>query len=850
MFKRYLLLIISIVLFAVTHGQQRNGYYFRSQKNEIKSGTKTGELTFSFPVFSIPPVFEEQFDDNSIPGDWQSTESGENTGWRIMKQPQKPFSTIYPASNNSILCPWSEEEKDEWMISPDITIPHGETFIRLYFFAGFSKPWLKNGANLHFYSIINNDTIALWNATQYLQGKDSWNWRFIEILMNDSIAGKKVKLAWQYQGKNGDLVALDHVVLYSGNKSMETDIDSFNFATQIEEPVIDTSEHIIDVLLDYKSTDSLLAPTIITEDSNATVSPASGTPLQFILGDTVVYTVTAHDTRIKQEWKVVVKEKEPEQGAEITGLDILTPDGTSVLSTDPNIDTKTNVVTATVFRATNLKELIPVFELSKKARIEPKSGAVTDFSGEEPVSYKVYPEDPELKPQEWSVIINRTTEDYSVEIESFSLSAQTKEPEILDDSISVEFEYGSQLDFLHPSLELFNATDSLGQTDTIMTNGYLDTVYYHFHITPFDINSEPFQIIVVAFSQDYLAEIENFSLQQHDVKINMDSANRTITADLPFETDFSNIIPVFEISAGATIYPVSGMAYSFTPGESKDFTVTAANGNSTSVWSVTLFREPESILNEKFELGIPDNWTVEIFGDSAKTWQAGNQDRNPFSVVESESSLSAYCPWNTEMQQEKLITHWIATDEYMSLEITFYAGFNTSWVDSANLLFSVVTQTDEDTLWDALSYSQTNEDTVKSNAWGWRYFSVNLNDYAGDSLRLSWTYSGKNGDLIGIDNIRLFGEKNNKDHHKDQKAIPKSEIQQDIVLFPNPTTGKVFLSHNIKGELSVLNNLGQFIQRQNIRGDSFTLGNLENGQYIIILKQKKDVIYKKIYLLK
>ncbi|MGD1947547.1 MAG: DUF5018 domain-containing protein, partial [Croceivirga sp.] len=69
----------------------------------------------------------------------------------------------------------------------------------------------------------------------------------------------------------------------------------------------------------------------------------------------------------------------------------------------------------------------------------------------------------------------------------------------------------------------------------------------------------------------------------------IDSNNHTITLELPAGTDITALTPTIALSPGATIAPLSGTAQDFSA--PFEYTVTAEDGNTTQVWTVTVTQE-------------------------------------------------------------------------------------------------------------------------------------------------------------------------------------------------------------------------------------------------------------------
>ena len=89
----------------------------------------------------------------------------------------------------------------------------------------------------------------------------------------------------------------------------------------------------------------------------------------------------------------------------------------------------------------------------------------------------------------------------------------------------------------------------------------------------------------------------------------------SITADVPYGTDVKNLAPSISISPGATLTPASGLARDFTSPVS--YTVTAEDGQTTSVYSVTItVLDPDSVVISSFSVSEAESVDID---QNAKT---------------------------------------------------------------------------------------------------------------------------------------------------------------------------------------------------------------------------------------
>ena len=204
---------------------------------------------------------------------------------------------------------------------------------------------------------------------------------------------------------NGDAqewtVSVDQEVVLSSEK----DILTFEVAEQVSIPIIDATNHTVEVLVAEGTDLTSLAP-VFAVSEGATSDPGSGEVVDFTISEdsSVVYTLTAEDGTT-QAWRVLVE------------VEVLTVPKTSttILSftlseqvSDAEIDTDNHTVTVVVAFGTNVTALTPTFTLSDGATSDPASGEAIDFTS--PVVITVTAED-EVTVQEWTVTVEVEEED-------------------------------------------------------------------------------------------------------------------------------------------------------------------------------------------------------------------------------------------------------------------------------------------------------------------------------------------------------------------------------------------------------------------------------------------------------
>ncbi|WP_436517969.1 DUF5018 domain-containing protein [Ekhidna sp. To15] len=221
----------------------------------------------------------------------------------------------------------------------------------------------------------------------------------------------------------------------------ENDILAFEITNQLEESIINTTDHTVVVSVPFGTDLTALSPTV-TVSPAATVNPVSGSTQNF--ESSVVYTVTSEDGA-SQDWTTSVIE------VSSTATDILSftlADQTM----DASINSTAHTVTIEVERGTDLTNLAPTLQLSPGASSSPESGVSQDFSTS--VTYTITAEDG-ITIQDWNVSVTEVLNSEN-DILAFVLNEQTSTASIDDENhtISVEVITGTDITSLTPTITL------------------------------------------------------------------------------------------------------------------------------------------------------------------------------------------------------------------------------------------------------------------------------------------------------------------------------------------------------------------------------------------------------------
>lgn len=227
-----------------------------------------------------------------------------------------------------------------------------------------------------------------------------------------------------------------------------------------------------------------------------------------------------------------------------------------------NEDTKT--VTAVVPYGTDVSSLLPTIEVSSEATLTPEGAQ--DFSSE--VTYTVTAEDDSEATYTVTVSITANTEN---KILSFQFLADENEEitenviAVIDEdnkTITAEVPYGTDITSLMPSIEV-------SEEATVLPEGAQDFSSEVTYTVTAEDGSQVDYTVLVSVEPNTEAKIlsfvflaENNAALEQDVTATIDEDTKTITAEVPEDTDVTGLIPTVEVSPGA----------SFTPENAVDFT--------------------------------------------------------------------------------------------------------------------------------------------------------------------------------------------------------------------------------------------------------------------------------------
>lgn len=191
------------------------------------------------------------------------------------------------------------------------------------------------------------------------------------------------------------------------------------------------------------------------------------------------------------------------------------------------------------------------------------------------------------------------------------------------------------------------------------------------------------------------------------------------------------------------------------------------------------------ILQEGFDGNFPPNgWQQQIL-NSSYTWFRGNPQNYNFNQIDPGSQYSALCPWVAQNQNEWLITPSFSLGSG-SASIEFYAGHSHQYLTYATLKLHISTNGGSNwtQLWTAENDGQ---------GWKWRQKIIDISAYSNQqNLKLGWQYIGNDGDLVGIDGVKLLGFVT--DVNDDVNQVYSFALNQN---YPNPFNPSTVISYQL-----------------------------------------------------
>ncbi len=257
-----------------------------------------------------------------------------------------------------------------------------------------------------------------------------------------------------------------------------------------------------------------------------------------------------------------------------------------------------------------------------------------------------------------------------------------------------------------------------------------------------------------------------------------------------------------------------------------------------------------TIIQEGFDAAFPPSgWTKQTL-NSNNTWTQSNPQNNNFNQIVPSSLYSAICPWVAENQNEWLITPAFNLGSG-NASLEFYVAHSTQYLTGATIKLNISTNggTDWQKIWEAENDGQ---------GFKWRLKTFDLSAYSNkQNLKLAWQYVGNDGDLVGVDGVKLVGY-TSTDVESEESTVTEFALAQN---YPNPFNPSTKIKYSIpevsKVNLTIFNLLGEkvatLVNEVKSAGSyivDFNASNLASGVYLYKLQAGSFMQTHKMLLLK
>ncbi len=262
-----------------------------------------------------------------------------------------------------------------------------------------------------------------------------------------------------------------------------------------------------------------------------------------------------------------------------------------------------------------------------------------------------------------------------------------------------------------------------------------------------------------------------------------------------------------------------------------------------------------TLLEEGFENDFPPaGWQV-VNTHATNNWRQGNPSNNNFNTIDPLSTFSAICQWIAEDQNEWLVSPVISLGNGAA-SVEFYAGHSSQWLNYATLKLWITTDgVNFQNLWTAENDGQS---------WIWRKKTIDLSGYKNQNIMLAWQYIGNDGDLVGLDAVKVEGFLPTSAENQNNNIPSQYELSQN---YPNPFNPTTKIKYSIHANsqsfssspvlLKVYDILGREVavlvnepKAPGIYEITFNAGNLASGVYFYELRAGSFSSVKKLLLLR
>jgi hypothetical protein len=308
----------------------------------------------------------------------------------------------------------------------------------------------------------------------------------------------------------------------------------------------------------------------------------------------VNYVVTAQDNST-QNYTVTITVTPASTAKDITAFGLVTPNTSGVISG--------TTITLTVPYGTDVSKLVATFSLSNLATVKvgnnAQSNGVTQNDFTSPVSYTVTAQDNSSQTYTVVVVVSPKVKSSAKDITAFSISSPTTACVINGTSITATVPYATNVTNLIATFLVSDSAkvtiNSLAQVSGITTNDFSNAVVYTVTAEDGSVKNYIVTISIAPKKLSSAKDISSFSILTPAISCKINGTD--ITATLPYGTDLTKLIAVYNASALTTvtvnsIVQVNGSSVNDFS-QVVTYTVTAEDGTYQN-YDVTLITEVKS----------------------------------------------------------------------------------------------------------------------------------------------------------------------------------------------------------------------------------------------------------------
>jgi len=219
--------------------------------------------------------------------------------------------------------------------------------------------------------------------------------------------------------------------------------------------------------------------------------------------------------------------------------------------------------------------------LSGGASVSPSSGLAQDFRS--PVIYTVTARDGTTT-RDWTVTVTTTPPSTATAITSFTLP-ELIAPATINTGVQLvlgRVPYGTDLTTLVPGIEVSPGA-SIDPSPGLATD-FTNPVSYI--VVAQDGTTFQNWVVAILMEPNTETDIISFEIPELLAPVTINTGLHTVVGSVPFGTDLTALVPVIEMSGGASSNPLSGAAVDFS--SPVVYTVTADDGTTMQDWTVTI----------------------------------------------------------------------------------------------------------------------------------------------------------------------------------------------------------------------------------------------------------------------